>query len=83
MAGNAYSTGAPPLPRSLEEAASALRHSETARELFGRELVEHFAELEGLGGAPLPPGSHGLGAAPLFRGDLKLWRTETSISPPA
>jgi glutamine synthetase len=42
VAGNAYTAGAPALPRSLEEATAALRDSAAARELFGEEFVRHF-----------------------------------------
>ena len=44
--GNAYDDpgeGALPLPQSLREAATALRNSEAATELFGATFVDHFA----------------------------------------
>jgi glutamine synthetase len=42
--GNAYlARGAPPIPRSLGEAAARLRGSAAARELLGPEFVEHYA----------------------------------------
>jgi len=40
---NAYESDAPPLPRSLEEAAALFRHSAAAREYLGEEFVEHYA----------------------------------------
>lgn len=43
VAGNGYESDAPALPVSLEEAAVRLQGSETARALFGGELVDHFA----------------------------------------
>ena len=44
--GNAYEQKHSPqlaLPRSLMEAAGALRHSDAARDLFGSEFVDHYA----------------------------------------
>ncbi len=46
VTGNAYEQEHPSslaLPRSLSEAATALRDSRVARELFGAEFVEHYA----------------------------------------
>lgn len=46
VTGNAYEQEHPEhqaLPKSIEEAAAALRGSEVARELFGNEFVEHYA----------------------------------------
>ena len=46
MAGNAYDRKLPAkrqLPRTLTEAAAALRRSQAAKELFGEPFVEHFA----------------------------------------
>jgi glutamine synthetase len=46
VTGNAYDQQHPPalaLPRSLGEAASALRASDAAQQLFGKEFVEHYA----------------------------------------
>jgi glutamine synthetase len=46
MVGNAYDRKLPAkrqLPRTLTEAAAALRRSQAARELFGAPFVEHFA----------------------------------------
>ncbi len=40
---NAYSSEAPPLPRTLEKAAALFRSSEAAREYFGADFVEHYA----------------------------------------
>lgn len=42
VSGNAYAAAAPPLPRSLEDAARRLEQSAAARELFGDRFVEHF-----------------------------------------
>jgi glutamine synthetase len=41
--GNGYDSGAPALPRSLEEAAGRLEGSAAARALFGDAFVDHFA----------------------------------------
>lgn len=45
VVGNAYSqdSGQQALPRTLKEAASALRRSEVATTLFGDEFVDHYA----------------------------------------
>ncbi|BFM14470.1 glutamine synthetase [Maricurvus nonylphenolicus] len=46
VTGNAYDQDHPPqlaLPRSITEAAAALRNSEAASELFGSEFVQHYA----------------------------------------
>ena len=40
---NAYTGDAPPLPRTLEEAARAFRASRVAREWLGEEFVAHYA----------------------------------------
>ncbi len=40
---NAYSSAAPPLPRTLEKAAALFRSSESACEYFGADFVEHYA----------------------------------------
>jgi glutamine synthetase len=40
---NAYATEAPPLPPSLEEAATLFRSSDAAREYFGADFVDHFS----------------------------------------
>jgi glutamine synthetase len=40
---NAYASQAPPLPRTLEEAAALFRSSEAAHELFGADFVDHYA----------------------------------------
>jgi glutamine synthetase len=40
---NAYSSEAPPLPRTLEKAAALFRSSQAAREYFGADFVEHYA----------------------------------------
>src|SRR5437867_5189511 len=40
--GNAYECDAPPLPRTLEEAAEKLEQSSTARQLLGDEFVDHY-----------------------------------------
>jgi len=42
VAGNAYESDAPPLPRSLEEATAALKQSHMAMGLLGEEFVDHF-----------------------------------------
>lgn len=39
---NAYAAKAPPLPRTLERAASLFRESAAAREYFGAEFVDHY-----------------------------------------
>lgn len=41
--GNAYESQAPALPASLEEATELFRSSASARQVFGDELVEHYA----------------------------------------
>ena len=41
--GNAYQSQAPSLPRSLEESTELFRSSQTARKIFGDEVVEHYA----------------------------------------
>jgi glutamine synthetase len=46
VTGNAYDQKHPPhlaLPRSITEAATALRNSVPAQELFGKAFVEHYA----------------------------------------
>jgi glutamine synthetase len=43
VSGSAYESGAPPLPRALEEATERFRNSPEARDLFGEEFVGHFA----------------------------------------
>ena len=46
VTGNAYDQTHPAhlaLPRSLTEAAAALRQSDSARDLFGDAFVEHYA----------------------------------------
>ncbi|MFN7993504.1 MAG: glutamine synthetase family protein [Bryobacteraceae bacterium] len=40
---NAYAGEAPPLPRSLEEAAGKFRESRVAREWLGEPFVDHYA----------------------------------------
>jgi glutamine synthetase len=40
---NAYSTDAPPLPRTLSQAVGLFRQSRIAREWLGAEFVEHYA----------------------------------------
>ena len=40
--GNAYRIEAPPLPRSLKDAAALLKNSQRARELLGDGFVEHY-----------------------------------------
>lgn len=40
---NAYTDSAPPLPRTLAEAACRFRESEMARRWFGDDFVEHYA----------------------------------------
>jgi glutamine synthetase len=43
IVGNGYADNdAPPLPRTLQEAAARLEKSAVARELFGAEFVDHF-----------------------------------------
>lgn len=39
---NAYEAEARPLPRSLEEATALLKQSQAAKELLGKEFVDHF-----------------------------------------
>jgi glutamine synthetase len=42
VAGSAYGTDAPPLPKSLDEATSLLKQSHAARELLGEEFIDHY-----------------------------------------
>jgi glutamine synthetase len=43
FAGNAYTSGRPTVPRTLREAAELFAGSTVAREAFGAEVVEHYA----------------------------------------
>jgi glutamine synthetase len=42
VAGSAYATDAPELPRSLDEATRRLKQSHAARELLGEEFIDHY-----------------------------------------
>ena len=42
FSGDAYQTDAPPLPRTLKEAAGLLEGSELLRSAFGAEVVDHY-----------------------------------------
>ncbi|WP_327084629.1 glutamine synthetase family protein [Nocardiopsis sp. EMB25] len=43
MAGNAYASDLPTVPASMRDALAAWEHSALAREVFGDDVVEHYA----------------------------------------